>query len=208
MKWLGIAALLAVLSACAPMATQKVDAGAKTVERMMVDLDGAWNEVTVAEWNSNLRATLDIGPAHVWTMEGLPIDRLLIYSGIKDGQAIHPEPSDAKLKTFKFRSGMQADEIVALFEGMLTRDGSSFKLLKLEPAAFGGGKGLRFEYAVVRKVDNVPLSGLAYATVNDGELFAIVYSAPRLGFFPRYRGQVEHIAHSARIMPAGKAAAR
>jgi hypothetical protein len=93
---------------------------------------------------------------------------------------------------------MQPDEIVAMFEGMLTRDGSSFKLVKLEPASFGE-KGFRFEYQLIRKVDNVQLSGIGYGSVSKGELFAIVYLAPRLTFFSRHQGRVEQIARDARL---------
>jgi hypothetical protein len=96
---------------------------------------------------------------------------------------------------------MQPDEIVTLFEGMLTRDGSRFRLLKLQPSAFGGGKGFRFDYALTRKVDNVQLSGVGYSTVSDGELFAMVYMAPRLAFFERHADGVEEIAKSARVKP-------
>jgi len=94
---------------------------------------------------------------------------------------------------------MQPDEIVALFEGMLTRDGSEFKLVKLEPAVFGGVKGFRFEYAVTRKTDNVVLLGIGYSAVSKGELFALVYQAPRLTFFSRHKHRVEQIARSARV---------
>jgi hypothetical protein len=131
-------------------------------------------------------------------MEGLPLDQLLVYSGIKNEQLIHAE-GPASRKNFAFRSTMQPDEIVAMFEGMLTRDGSSFKLVKLGPASFGGAKGFRFEFALTRRVDNVQLSGMGYGTVSNGELFAIVYQAPRLAFFPRHQPRVEQIARSARI---------
>jgi hypothetical protein len=137
-------------------------------------------------------------------MEGLPVDQLLIYSGIKDDQAIHEESRGSSSKSFKFRSSMQPDEIVALYEGMLTRDGSSFKLVKLEPAPFGGGKGFHFEFALTRKYDNVQLAGLGYATVSEGELFALVYMAPRLTFFSRHQARVEGIAHSAIIKTGAK----
>jgi hypothetical protein len=94
---------------------------------------------------------------------------------------------------------MQPDQIVAMFEGMLTRDGSSFKLVKLEPATFGGEKGFRFEYSLIRRVDNVQLAGMGYAAVSKGELFALLYSAPRLTFFSRHQGRVDQIARSARL---------
>ena len=76
---------------------------------------------------------------------------------------------------------------------------STTLLTKLEPAIFGGAKGFRFEYALTRKVDNVQLSGVGYGAVDRGELFAIVYMAPRLAFFGRYAPTVEAIAKSAHI---------
>ena len=180
--------LLAVLTGCATVA--KVDSGERTVgDRLVLTLEGAWNQISAP----------GLGPAQTWTMEGLPVDQLLVYSGLKNGQAIHAEGGGAARKSFTFRSGMQADEIVALFEGMLTRDGSSFRLAKLEPVAFAGGRGFRFEYSLTRKIDNVQLSGVGFGVVDKGELFALVYAAPRLSFFARHQGRVEQIARSARM---------
>jgi hypothetical protein len=176
-----------VLAACASVA--KVETGERTIgERMLVSLEGPWNHVSAP----------GMGPAQIWTMEGLPVDQLLVYSGIKNDQLIHAEGSGNR-KSFAFRSSMQPDEIVAMFEGMLTRDGSSFKLVKLEPGNFGGAKGFRFEYALTRKVDNVQLSGVGFGTVSNGELFALIYQAPRLAFFSRHQPRVEQIARSARV---------
>lgn len=84
-----------------------------------------------------------------------------------------------------------------MFEGMLTRDGSSFRLVKLEPAAFGGRGGFRFEFALTRRRDNVQLSGFAWGAVSRGELFTVLYLAPRLEFYPRHAPRAESIARSA-----------
>lgn len=183
--------LLLALAGC--VAVVKVESGERAVgERMTIHLDGPWNHLNAP----------GLGPAQIWTMEGLTVDQLLLYSGIKDGDAVHAEDrqiTDTPPKTFAFRSSMQPDEIAAMFEGMLTRDGSRYRLVKLEPAGFGGLKGLRFEYALTRKVDNVQLSGLGFAAVSKGELFAVVYMAPRLTFFGRHSARVEQIGRSARI---------
>lgn len=182
-----IAILLALLAGCASVA--KMDTGDQTLgERMLVTLEGPWNHVAVP----------GMGPAQVWTMEGLPVDQLLVYSGIKNDELVHAA-GGGKGKNFAFRSSMQPDEVVAMFEGMLTRDGSQFKLIKLEPASFGGEKGFRFEYSIIRRVDNAQLSGVGFGVVSKGELFALLYHAPRLAFFPRHRGRVEQIARSARL---------
>jgi hypothetical protein len=184
------ALLLVCLAGCASVA--KIESGDRAIgDRLAITLTGSWNHISAP----------GLGPAQVWTMEGLPVDQLLLYSGLKDGEAIHAPERGAgrERKSFDFRATMQPDEIAALFEGMLSRDGSAYKLVKLEPATFGGTKGFRFEYALSRKIDNVQLSGVGYAAVSRGELFAIVYHAPRLAFFARHASTVEAIARSARI---------
>jgi hypothetical protein len=183
-----MALLAAVLTGCASVS--KLESGAQSIgERMQVTLEGAWNHVNAP----------GMGPAQVWTMEGLPVDQLLVYAGIKHDQVVHAPQSGGERKNFAFRSGMQPDEIVAMFEGTLTRDGSQFRLVKLEPAAFGGEKGFRFEYSIVRRGDNAVLAGVGFAAVSKGELFALLYHAPRLAFFPRHQPRVEQIARSAQL---------
>lgn len=189
MKRLLATMLLALLSGCVTVA--KVETGDRAVgERMNVTIEGSWNHVDAP----------GMGPVQVWTMEGMPVDQLLLYSGIKDGQAIHAERGGQQ-KNFVFRSGMQPDEIASLIEGMLTRDGSRYKLEKLEPVTLNGTRGFRFEYSLVRKVDNVQLSGVGFGAVSRGELFAMVYMAPRLVFYPRHVARVEQIGRSMRIKP-------
>ncbi len=185
--------LLLVLSLClvACGTVRKVESGTHGVgERLSVKLDGNWNHVDFP----------GIKPAQVWTMEGVFVDEFLIYSGVRDGETMHPEaPAGGKQQNFVFRSAMQTEEIVSLFEGVLSRDNSTFKLRKLEPYPFAGRKGFRFEYERIRKVDNVQMRGVGFGAVDKGELFALLYQAPRLTFFPRHEKQVEQIARSVSI---------
>jgi len=179
---------LLLLNACATV--DKVEKGDRAVgERLQIVIEGPWNHLNIP----------GLGPAEIWTMEGITVDELRLYSGLKDGQLIHGQSNAPNAKGFRFAASMKPDEIVALFEGSLTRDGSKFQLLKLEPAPFAGQAGFRFEYALTRKVDNVRLNGLGYGAVSKGELFAIVYAAPRLTFFARHRDRVEQIAKSATL---------
>lgn len=177
------------LASCASV--KKVESGKNTLgERMTVHIEGAWNHMDFPGSK----------PAQIWTMEGVTVDQFRVYSGIQDGQAMHPEnPRGSKEKNFVFRSAMQMEEVVALFEGVLTRDGSSFKLLKLAPYAFGGRKGYRFEYERVSKADNVHQLGVCFGAIDKGELFALLYQAPRLTFYPRHKDRVEAIAKSVAI---------
>jgi len=181
-------ALAAVLAGCTSVA--KMETGDQTVGgRLAIHLAGPWNHVSGP----------GIGPAQTWTMEGLPVDQLLIYAGIKDGETIHQPDNSGKRKNFSFRADMQTEDVVAMFEGMLTRDGSVFKLVKLEPMSFGGQKGFRFEFSVTRKIDSVQLSGIGFGTVSKGELFAMLYAAPQLGFFARHQRSVDQMARSAKL---------
>lgn len=187
MKKFAVLVLAVVLAGCVAMA--KVETGSHGLgDRLTLTIEGPWNHLK----------SPGLGPAQTWTMEGLPLDQLLIYSGLKDGELVHAKAS-GKAKNFAFRAKMHADEIVALFEGMLTRDGSTFTLSKLEPATFGGIKGFHFEYVLTRKVDNVILTGTGWGAVSKGELFALIYMAPRLGFFAQHSAEVSRIAQSAQI---------
>lgn len=188
MKKLFILLLFACLNAC--VSVSEVHKGENKVgERFTLSIEGPWNQINAP----------NMGPAQIWTMEGIPLDELKIYTALKDGEAINAPGHSKNAKDFKFHSKMEPTEIVALFEGMLTMDGSMFKLGKLEPQQFGGLEGFHFEFTIVRKVDNVQLSGLGYGAVSNSELFALLYTAPKMTFFPRYKPTVEQIAASARI---------
>jgi hypothetical protein len=185
------AALLAafVLAGCANVS--KVATGEAVVKnRLAVTVEAPWNQFN--------RGIADNTPT--WTFEGITVDALQFYVGIKDGELIAPTPSGGKgALPLAFKSSMQPADVVSLYQGLFTRDGSSFTLDKLEPAEFVGTRGFRFEYALTRKLDEVRLRGVAWGAVRNGELFLINYSAPRLGFFPRYVPQVEKIAQGARV---------
>jgi hypothetical protein len=189
MRKILVLVLVLYLAACASVSEVKTGEN-KLGDRLKVTLDGPWNQINAP----------NIGPAQLWTTEGITIDELLIYTGLKDGEAVHAKNSHSDAKNFVFRSTMEPSEIVGLFEGMLTRDTSTFKLTKLEPNNFGGRKGFHFEYSLIRKGDNVPLSGMGYGTVSKGELFAVVYQAPRLTFFPRHKATIEKLASSAVVI--------
>jgi hypothetical protein len=186
-----VVVVTALVAGCAAMA--KVDPGQQVVgDHLVVDLDGPWNK-----FNRKALAGLDVP---TWTVEGFTVDRLQFFVGIKDGEPIADRPKGAKeQRPLTFHATMKAHEIVALFEGLYTQDGSTFTLDGIEPVPFVGGPGFKFRYTLIRRSDDVKLSGVGYGAVQNGELTAIVYSAPRLGFFPRYQAQIEKMALGARL---------
>lgn len=178
-----------IISACANVA--KVETGEATIgERLVVKIDRPWNQF-------ERRVTQD---AVTWTNDGIYVDRLQFFPGIRDGEEIAPQRNATKeTRPLKFSATMRPDEIVALYQAYLTRDGSTFTLTRIEPTEFLGRGGFRFEYGLVRKLDDVRLQGVAYGAVADGQLFVINYSAPRLGFFQKYLPEVQSLIRSARL---------
>lgn len=102
MKRILVFLMFSLLSACASVS--EVHTGEnKLGEHLTVSIDGPWNQINVPNQ----------GPAQIWTMEGVTIDELMIYSGIKDGAAVHAKGRDAHAKDFVFHAKMESSEIVA-----------------------------------------------------------------------------------------------
>ncbi|MDP1692435.1 MAG: hypothetical protein Q8L49_10895 [Burkholderiaceae bacterium] len=182
-------AFVALLGACAQVT--KIGPGEAVIaERIGVPVDSGWNQFGGRFGGSNAAA--------LWTSEGLAIDQLNFYVGVKDGDLIAANPGKEQ-RPLAFKATMQPHELVALFEAFYTRDGSSFKLDKLEATEFLGQRGWRANYTVVRKFDDVKLSGSVWATVRGGELFAMTFSAPAVGFYARQIAKVEKAAAAARF---------
>jgi hypothetical protein len=181
----------ALLAACAEVPVTAIQTGETRVKgRLAVDVATPWNQFELGEF----------AKTPTWTNEGITLDALQFWVGIKDGELIAPTPSEPKgLKPLTFKSTMQVAEVVDLYQSLWTRDGSTFTVVRLEPTPFLEGNGFRLEYTRLRKVDDVLLQGVAWGAVRNGELFVISYSAPRLAFYSRYLPRAEAIAKSARV---------
>jgi hypothetical protein len=184
--------LLALLAGCASVV--KVEGEQNIQSRMTVRLGQAWNKVG-APGNEQ--------PYEAWTQEGLNLDHLRLWAGVRSGQSlVRAAPAAAGQRALRvpvFRAGMAPDQLANLFEVLYSADGSQVQVTRLEPSAFVGEQGVRFELSIIRKRDDVQMSAVGWVAVRGDELFAITYVAPRLGFFPRGRPGVEAIATSARL---------
>lgn len=185
--------LIALLTACATPVT-KVETGAVTVsERLRLDVQRPWNQFPQgAPFGHGDRVP-------TWTREGFSVDSLQFYVGVKEGAEIGgPAPKGSAPLILK--KGMGPREIVALYEALWTRDGSSFELERIQPTKVLGGQGFRFDYSLNRKRDDVRMRGMGFALLQNGELHLIHYRAPRLVFFERNQAEVLALASSARVL--------
>ena len=190
MKKILLSLTLALLLVGCAQVTKIGPGEAVIAEKIGVPVDSGWNQFGGQFGGSHAAA--------LWTTEGLTIDQLNFFVGVKDGALIAANPGKEQ-RPLAFKASMQPHEVVALFEAFYTRDGSSFKLDKLEVTDFLGQRGWRAQYTVVRKIDDVKLSGSAWATVRSGELFALTFTSPSIGFYPRQIAKVEKAALAARF---------
>lgn len=187
---LALAAGAALLAAGCAQVSHVASGDVTLKDRLVVTVDKPWNQ---------FEGGLNDG-VPTWTQDGFTVDALRFYVGLKDGALLAPTPSEPKgSKPLAFKAGMQPTEVVALFESLYSRDGSSFTLDRLTPQPFAGQPGFRFEFSSVRKTDEVPLKGIGWGSVRGGELFVVTYTAPRLSFFDRHVASAEAIVKSARI---------
>lgn len=177
---------IALFSGCALIT--KVDPGEVTIDgKMTVKIDKAWNQLPERIRESS---------AH-WTRDGILLDNLEFFVGVANGAKIGKQQSK-NIKPITFLASMQGDQLVSLVESYYSRDESRFTLVKVEPTTFVGAKGVKVRFTLIRKEDDVKLSGIAWVVNRNKEFYAMFYTAPSLGFFPSSEAMVTQIAESAK----------
>lgn len=198
MKTLLILLLALLMSACASVA--KVEGDQVVNNKLVVHVSDAWNKVT-DPWENE--------PYDMWTQEGIPLDHLRLWGGVKSGKALVAKPTvlfrspgekDPRYPTFT--AGLPPDKLVSLFEALYANEGA-VTITRVEPTAFAGEKGVRFEFTLARRADDVTLKGVGWAAIHKDELFAATFAAPRLAFFPKLLPMAEAVVKTARIRSAG-----
>jgi hypothetical protein len=194
MKSLFALVLVAFLAACASIA--KVEGEQHVGDKLVVNVSAAWNKVT-DPW--------DGGPYDMWTQEGIPLDHLRLWGGIPSGKALVAKPTvffrapgtkDPRYPTFT--ANLPPDKLVTLFEALYANEGS-VNVTRVEPTVFAGQKGVRFEFTLARRADDVTLKGVGWVAVHKDELYAATFAAPRLAFFDRLLPMAEAVVKTARI---------
>ena len=197
-KILGLLLAL-LLAACANVSRME---GEQVVnDRLAVHLTDAWNKVS-DPW--------DVDPYDTWTQEGIPLDHLRLWGGVRPGQPLMTRPAvfsraeDAKDRRVPtFRVGLPPERLVSLFEELYATAGT-VTVTRMEPAMFAGQKGVRFEFTLARRSDDLDMQGVGWVAVRQDatwgeELYAATFVAPRLSFFQRLLPMAEAVVKSARI---------
>jgi hypothetical protein len=183
-----------LLAACTTIA--KVEGDQVVNGRLAVTVPTAWNKVQTP-WGDE--------PYDTWTQEGMPLDHLRFWGGVASGQPLMRKPTvffrargekDARVPTFK--AGMSPEKLVSLFEELYANAGT-VRLTRVEPTLFAGEKGVRFEFTLMRRFDDLTLHGVGWVAVKEEKLFAATFVAPKLGFYQRLQPMAEAVVKTARI---------
>jgi hypothetical protein len=201
--WLLVAAVL--LAACTSMS--KLEGEQVVNDRLVVEVPAAWNRMVDRS---------EVRPYDTWTQEGMPLDHLRLWGGIRPGQplvtkwATFSRADDAKeARVPTFRLGLTPEKLVSLFEAVYARAGP-VTITKVEPTVFAGARGVRFEFTQARQADDLNLRGVGWVAVRPDatygeELFAATFVAPRLSFYDRLLPMAEAVVKTARVKgTAGK----
>lgn len=204
MKRLLLVVMALVLAACTSMARME---GEQVVgERLVVHVPGAWNKVVDRS---------EQPPYDTWTQEGIPLDHLRLWGGVRPGQpmmtkwATYSRAEDAKERRVPtFRAGLTPEKLVSLFEELYATSGT-VSITRVEPTVFAGQRGVRFEFTLARRSDDLNMRGVGWVSVRPDpdwgeELFAATFVAPRLAFYDRLLPMAEAVVKTARVRPAGK----
>ena len=202
MKRLLIVVLALLLAACANVS--RVQGDEVVNGRLQVHLTHDWNRVS-DPW--------DVDPYDTWTQDGIPLDHLRFWGGVRPGQPLMTKPAlfsrepDAKApRVPTFRQGLTPEKLVSLFEELYATAGT-VNITRVEPAMFAGEKGVRFEFTLARRRDDLDMQGVGWVAVRPDatygeELYAATFVAPKLSFFQRLLPMAESVVKSARVRTA------
>jgi hypothetical protein len=187
--------LLAItLAACTSIA--KVEGDQVVNRKLIVNVSAAWNKVS-DPWDNE--------PYDMWTQEGIALDHLRLWAGVQPGKTLVAKPmvlfrapgeKDARFPTFT--AGLPPDKLVSLFEAIYANEGA-VRITRVEPTLFAGEKGVRFEFTLARRADDLTLNGVGWVAVHKNELFAATFVAPRLTFFQKLLPMAEAVVKTARV---------
>ena len=196
--------LALLLAACANVSRMQGDEVVNG--RLAVHLTQAWNRVS-DPW--------DVDPYDTWTQDGIPLDHLRFWGGVRPGQPLMTNPAlfsrepDAKApRVPTFRQGLTPEKLVSLFEELYATAGT-VTVTKVEPTVFAGQRGVRFEFTLARRRDDLDMQGVGWVAVRPDatygeELYAATFVAPRLSFFQRLLPMAEAVVKTARVKEPAK----
>lgn len=180
-------ALFLMLAGCATTTSTY-----KLVEPHEVEICDLYSVRPTMRWSEVQR-----GDVRLWTIDGVDLDAIRFFSGIKEGVPII-DMSEEKRET-PFRPDMTETELVdAIVDAFTLQGAQQVEPRNLRPAAFGSEQGYRFELSFL-DTDGLEKEGMVAGAIVDESLYLIVYTGAKMHYFPKYEAEVENILRSISI---------
>jgi hypothetical protein len=153
-----------------------------------------------SDWNRSSMRPSKRGES--WTRDGISLNELTFYAGIKPGEPIFRQGYAQDQKLPKFKAEMLPTDLVEMFEASnrVLLQSSVFKVEVTEPAKLGKHNAVRFKYSYAVQVEDLPRKGEAIAAIVEGELYIVNFIAPSLYFFDRDISEVRKMIESVELV--------
>ncbi|HZH43971.1 MAG TPA: hypothetical protein VEY50_07830 [Lysobacter sp.] len=180
---------LALLVACASGPGGRLQtAGAVKVYDMTLD--------TSLDW-----ARIRLRRSEVWTIDGTPLNRLAIFSGVRPGEHVFLLGRERRSRPDGpwYRAGMRLDELQALVvDGLRDQHWVGIQTDNLRPHRFGNVDGLRFDLELTNP-SGLIYRGTAAVAERNGRLTVLLWMAPREHYHGRDVAAVDAMLDSMRF---------
>ena len=171
---------IAVLVSASPGLAHKLRESGKTEAVAQSDM----TVTPTLDWN---RLDGRIGKrTETWTLDGEQLNNVTFFGGIAPGNPLIRERDRKNRPLPDFTSQTLLPEIPELLERTYRADSDigTFSVLSVAPARFLAQDGVEFTYSYV-DADGLTRLGLARAVIVQGDLFMMLYEAPRLHYYER-----------------------
>lgn len=182
--------VLLLLGACASSGGVLQTAGSVDVFDMHLQSDLDWSRIKDP-----------LQHEEIWTIDGVALNSLSIFSGIADGQHVFMlgRARSSRPDGPWFRSGMRPDEIRDIVVAAMIRQNMlKVATQNLRPHDFGGVPGLRFEFTATSS-GGLLYRGSVAAAQRGGKLDLLLWKAPAEYYYDRDAAAMQRMLDGVRF---------
>ena len=181
---------IVLLSACANPGGVLQAAGTVAVFDMQLTTDLSWARIKDPFQHEE-----------IWTIDGMALNSLSIFSGIEPGQHVFMlgKARSSRPDGPWFQTGMRPEEIRDIIvAAMQDQHMVNIVTANLRPQSFGGIDGLRFEFTM-SNADGLIYKGTVATAEKDGKLDVLLWKAPAEYYYGRDVAAVDRMLDGMRF---------
>ena len=136
----------------------------------------------------------------LWSIDGILLNRI-IFVEAKEGDYVLPIKNNwglTKEESPKYKIGTQILEIPKLIKYSFEINGwENVTLLETEPSNFLNGNGFKLDFSLSN--EGLKNKAIAYGAIIDKKLYMMIYVAPLVEFYDRYKSDFINMAEDASL---------